>query len=190
MKACLLILSLFVSVTVFAQYNKKAGKAPKGSNSAADLPASERFFFGGGGGFNTGVNAFGYRYTYISVSPLVGYRLTLPWSAGLQVMYSTYRYPQLGTSLSQYGVAPFTQYRFGKLFAYAEYQVISAPNVNNDQRGIYNRLPLGIGFTQPIGTRAAINVVALYDVLYNKRTSVFPSPWVVRIYVTAGGISF
>ena len=192
MKALLLTtLVLVTSVTAsLGQFNKKNSGAGKLSNSAAGLPLSERVFFGGGGGFNTGVNQFGFRYTYIAISPLVGYRITMPWSAGLQLMYATYRYPQIGTSVSQYGIAPFTQYRFGKLFVYGEFQIISAPNVNNDRRAIYNRLPLGLGFTQPIGTRAAINVVALYDVLYNKATAIFPSPWVLRVYITAGGISF
>lgn len=193
MKAPLLILlSCAISIAASAQYNKnkKSSGGGQSPNSAKGLPLSERIYFGGGGGFNTGVNGFGYRYTYISVSPLVGYRITLPWSAGLQVMYSTYKYPQLNTSLNQYGVAPFTQYRFGKLFGYAEYQIINAPNLNNDARANYSRLPIGLGFTQPIGPRAAINAVALYDVLYNKATSVFPSPFVVRVYITAGGISF
>ena len=191
MKAILSFLIVCVlSTTAFAQYNKKNSGGGQSANSAKGLPLSERIYFGGGGGFNTGTNQNGLRYTYISISPLVGYRLTLPWSAGLQVMYQTYRFPQISTSLNQYGIAPFTQYRFGKLFAYVEYQLVNAPNLNNDMRAMYSRLPLGLGFTQPIGPRAAINAVALYDVLYNKRTSVFPSPFIIRVYITAGGISF
>jgi hypothetical protein len=190
MKGCLLILTLFASVTAFGQFNKKNG--PKGSNSAANLPLSERVFFGGGGGFNAGTDGYGNKYSSISISPLVGYRITIPWSVGLQVLYQNVRYPQLGITYDQYGVAPFTQYRFGQLFAHAEYQAISAPNVNRDGRGVYSRLPLGLGFTQPIGTRAAINIIAAYDVLWkpNSTTSPFASPFVFRVYISAGGISF
>jgi hypothetical protein len=192
MKALLLILTLCVSATAFAQYNQKSGKGPKGPNSASALPLSERVYFGGGGGFGAGTDANGLRYSYISISPLVGYRITLPWSAGLQLIYQTYNFSQIKQRYNQYGFAPFTQYRFGQLFAYGEYQVISAPRVTSDGRAMYSRLPLGIGFTQPIGTRAAINAVALYDVLWNsqRQTSPFLSPWVLRVYVTAGGISF
>jgi hypothetical protein len=191
MKALLVILSVCViTITASAQYNKKSKGRTPSQNSAAGLPLSERLYFGGGGGFSAGTDTYGNKYTYISISPLVGYRLTLPWSAGVQVMYSTYRYPQLGYNLNQYGISPFTQYRFGKLFAQVEYQAISAPSLNSDMRQVYSRLPMGLGFTQPIGPRAAINAVAMYDVLYNKRTSVFPSPFIVRVYITAGGISF
>jgi hypothetical protein len=191
MKAFLFILTLCISTTAFAQFNK-SNRPPKGSNSAAGLPLKERVYFGGGGGFNTGTNTNGLKYTYISVSPLIGYRVTLPWSVGLQVIYQNVNYPQLGARYNQYGFAPFTQYRFGQIFAYGEYQMISAPIVNTDQRSWYSRLPLGLGFTQPIGPRAAINVMAAYDVLWpsQQRTSPFLTPWVFRIYVTAGGVSF
>jgi len=190
MKALLIILTLCATTTAFAQFNK-SNRPPKGSNSAAGLPLSERIYFGGGGGFNAGTSN-GLKYSYISVSPLVGYRVTLPWSVGLQVIYQNVSYPQLGTRYSQYGFAPFTQYRFGQIFAYGEYQAISTPSINSDTRSWYSRLPLGLGFTQPIGPRAAINVMAAYDVLWkpNSFTSPFASPWVFRIYITAGGISF
>lgn len=182
----LLFLLCAVSLSVVAQ-------KPRGTsnNSAADLPLKDRLFFGGGGSFGGGTHPYyGFKYTYISVSPLVGYRITLPWSAGVQVTYQTYRFPSQGVKLDQYGVAPFTQYRFGKLFGYAEYQMISVPSYDQSFRQLYKRLPIGIGFTQPIGGRAAINAVALYDVLYNRATSPFGTPWIFRIYFTAGGISF
>ncbi|HEX8059434.1 MAG TPA: hypothetical protein VF473_00800 [Cyclobacteriaceae bacterium] len=192
MKA-LLTLSLIclVSVASFAQFNRTNGT--KGSNSAKGLPLKDRVYFGGGGSFSTGVHpTYGLRYTYIAVSPLVGYRLTMPWSAGIQVMYQSYIFQQSTLNINQYGIAPFTQYRFGQLYAYAEYQMINAFNAVSEKRSMYTRLPIGLGFTQPVSTRAAINVVALYDVLYSTRSvySPFVSPWVIRVYITAGGISF
>lgn len=185
-----LLLMLTLSVTT-AWSQQRFGGGGQSRNSAAGLPLKERLYFGGGGSFGTGTHPYyGFKYTYISVSPLVGYRLTLPWSAGVQVTYQTYRFPQQGTTLDQYGLAPFTQYRFGKMFGYAEYQMISVPTFDNSSRMIYKRLPIGIGFTQPVGGRAALNVVALYDVMYNRATSPFATPWIVRVYFTAGGISF
>ena len=193
MRAILTLLFICaISVAAFGQFNKK-NKKPKGSNSASELPFSERIFFGGGGSFSGGTHPlYGIRYTYIAVSPLVGYRITLPWAVGLQLIYQTYRFNQALPSINQYGFAPFTQYRFGQLFGYAEYQMMSVQNQNADNRIWYDRLPLGIGFTQPIGPRAAINAVVLYDVLYNTHsmTRPFASPFIIRVYITAGGISF
>jgi hypothetical protein len=182
----LLLLICAVSFSTYAQQNK--GTSP---NSAAHLPLKERLFFGGGGSFTSGFHPYyGYRYNYFAISPLVGYRITMPWSAGVQLTYQTYRFPGQNISLDQYGAAPFTQYRFGKLFGYGEYQMLSVPTFDNTSRRIVKRLPIGLGFTQPIGTKVAINAVALYDVLYNKAISPFASPWVFRVYITAGGIAF
>ena len=194
MKALLtLTFVCLVSITTFAQFNKKNNKGTR-SNTATQMPLKDRIYFGGGGSFSFGTYPTnGLRYTYIAINPLVGFRITPPWSLGVQFLYQTYRFSQVsGYNLNQYGVAPFTQYRFGQLFAYAEYQMINALNQNGDKRVMYTRLPIGIGFTQPVGTRAAVNVVALYDVLYNTRSvySPFLSPWIVRVYITAGGISF
>lgn len=185
-----IIFVCLVSAGAFAQFNKKN----KTTSRAPDMPLKDRIYFGGGGSFSTGTYpSNGLHYTYIAVNPLIGYRITPPFSIGLQVLYQTYRFTQVsGLNLNQYGIAPFMQYRFGQLFVYSEYQMINALNQNGDKRQTYTRLPIGLGFIQPIGTRAAINIVALYDVLYGTRNvySPFVSPWVIRVYVTAGGIAF
>lgn len=160
------------------------------NNSLSDLPLSERIYFGGGGGFNSGVDpSSGSRYSYISVSPLMGYRVTRPLSVGVGVSYLTIRYTDIGISYNQYGINPFTQYRFGKLFAYGEVSMINAPT-RSGPRANYMRIPIGLGFSQPIGSKAALNAMALYDVKYNRADGVFPSPWIIRVFITAGGISF
>ena len=189
MKARLTILFVCaISAAAFAQFNKN--NTGTRSNSAANLPLSDRLFFGGGGSFGSGTNPNGFKYNYFAINPLVGYRVTLPWSVGLQVTYQRYSFPTQGYTQNQYGISPFTQYRFGKLFIHGEYQMISVPNTDNTIRKMYSRLPLGLGFTQPIGQRVAINAIVLYDVLYNRATTVFASPFIVRVYFTAGGISF
>lgn len=161
----------------------------RGKNSLEGTPISERVFFGGGGSFGSGTQ-FGFRYTSIFVSPLVGYRLTVPWSVGAGVNYTYTRYPDADVTLTQYGVSPFTMYRFGNLFAYGEYSMISVPTFDNSSRSIFTRLPVGLGYTVPVGRRASLNAMALYDLIYNSSTSVFASPWVIRVFFTAGGISF
>jgi hypothetical protein len=185
-----LILFCLVSFGSYAQFNKK-------NRTTSRPPAMElkdRIFFGGGGSFSTGVYpGYSLRYTYIAVNPLIGFRVTPPFSVGLQVLYQTYRFSQASNlNINQFGLAPFMQYRFGQVFVYAEYQMINALNATGDKRQMYSRLPIGLGFTQPVGQRAAINVVALYDVLYNTKGvyTPFVSPWIIRVYITAGGISF
>jgi hypothetical protein len=183
MKSCAaLIILMLIGSCAFAQQ--------RGKNSLAGVPPSERIYFGGGGAFGGGTDPGGFRYYYVSVSPLVGYMITRPFSMGAGLNYIYYGYPDINITLHQYGISPYAQYRFGKLFAYAEYSMISVPSFDNTTRSMYKRLPVGLGFSQPIGRNASINAMALYDVFY-KRTAVgaFPSPWVIRVFVTAGGIS-
>jgi len=184
MKNLLLVLLLLMVGAAYAQRNQK------GKNSAQGLPLSERLYFGGGGGFGGGTDFNGFRYTSISVSPLMGYRITLPWSVGAMVNYNYVRYPDIDLTLQQYGISPFTRYQFGRLFAYGEYSMISAPSFDNSARRWYNRLPLGLGYSIPVGQRAALNAMALYDVMYDRRNSVFQSPWIIRVFFSAGAISF
>jgi hypothetical protein len=149
-------------------------------------PFSERIYFGGGGSLGGGNDFYGYRYFAIYVSPLVGYKITPNWSAGVALNYTYLSYPDQNVRLHQYGVSPFTRYNFGKLFAYAEYSTISVPSFDNSFRRTFHRFPIGLGYTMPIGQKAAINAMGLYDVLYDRRDGVFTSPWVIRVFITAG----
>ena len=160
----------------------------RSKNSLEGAPISERVYIGGGGSFGAGTDN-GYRYTYVSASPIVGYRVTRPFSMGAACNYIYYSYPDVNVTLHQYGISPYAQYMFGKLFAYAEYSIISVPSFDNSFRTVYTRFPIGLGFSQPIGPKASINAMALYDIKWKREAFIFPSPWVIRIFVTAGGIS-
>lgn len=184
MKIFAFLMLLLVAFAADAQRKKS------GANDASGLSLSERVYFGGGGSFGGGRDLYGNRYTYISVSPLVGYRITIPWSAGLGVNYIYYRFPDNNVTLNQYGASPFMRYQFGKLFAYAEYSLISVPKFDNSSRKVYDRLPIGLGYSIPIGSKASLNAMALYDLLYDKKNSVFYSPWVFRVFVSAGALTF
>jgi hypothetical protein len=181
MKYSLLFVLIFSTVSLsFAQRNKNGGS----------VPFADRIYFGGGGSLGGGTSVNGYRYFNATVNPLVGYKITSNWSAGVGVNYTFLNYPDVKVQLSQYGVSPFTRYNFGKLFAYAEYSLISVPAFDNPSRKTYRRLPIGIGYSMPIGDKAAINVMALYDLLYNQRTGAFTSPWIFRVFFTVGRLSF
>ncbi len=160
-------------------------------NSFDKVPLSERIYFGGGGSFSTGVHPFyNYRYTYIAVSPLMGYMVTPKFSVGSFVTYQLYRYPDQGVSNSQYGISPFLQYRFSKLFAYAEYSILSVPTFDNSSRTIFTRFPVGLGYSLPLGSNASVNAMALYDLKYRSQSSAFASPWIVRVFFSVGRLSF
>jgi hypothetical protein len=152
-------------------------------------PADKKFYFGGGGSFGSGTNSYSFRYTYYSLFPIVGYRITPQFSAGTGVNYQHYSYPDLGATYSQYGFSPFLRYNVSQLFFQSEYDIISSPAYDNAgnalARQTYNRLLFGVGYTQPFSDtgRGAINAMAMYDVLY-KQPSVFNSPIVLRVFVT------
>lgn len=156
------------------------------AQQSESIPFSERIYFGGGGSFGGGNDFYGNRYFAIYVTPLIGYKITQNWSAGVAINYTFLSYPDQNVKLHQYGVSPFTRYNFGKLFAYAEYTTISVPSFDNSFRKTYHRLPLGLGYTMPIGKNAQLNGMGLYDILYDKQKSVFTSPWVFRVFITAG----
>jgi hypothetical protein len=162
----------FCHVATFAQFG-------------TSRPLGDKVYVGGGGGFGAGTSAFGYRYTYYSIFPIVGYRITPQFSAGTGVNYTHYGFPDVGVRYNQFGVSPFLRYNFNQLFFQTEYDIISSPSFDNTARRTYNRLLFGLGYSQPFGGRGrgAVNAMALYDVLY-KQPSVFNSPWVFRVFVS------
>jgi hypothetical protein len=165
-----------------------ASAQQRSKNSLEGMPWNERVFFGGGGTFGGGTGVNG-RYTYFAVNPLAGYRVTVPFSVGTSINYILFNYPDIGEKASQFGVSPFVQYRVGRLFGYAEYSIISVPNADNTFRSTYTRIPVGLGYTQPIGPRAAVNFMLLYDLKFARNNSPFTTPWILRVFITAGGIS-
>ncbi len=145
---------------------------------------SERIYFGGGLGLNGGTDSYGNRYFYVGLYPIVGYMVNNQFSVGTGISYQYYSYPDFDQSYSQYGISPFARYSFGQVFLYSEYSLLNTPTTNNAIRKNYSRLLLGVGFTQPLGQRSALNVMGLYDVLWVRTDLAFASPWVLRIFFT------
>lgn len=146
---------------------------------------SERLYFGGGLGLNGGTDSYGNRYFYVGLYPIIGYMVNSQLSLGMGLNYQYYSYPDWDQEIHQYGVSPFVRYNFGQLFLYAEYTLLNTPvyNINSGVRKTYDRLLLGAGFTQPLGGRASLNVMGLYDVIWNRSEYAFASPWVFRVFV-------
>ena len=141
----------------------------------------DRVYVGGGLGFATSNNA-----TFISVSPIVGYMITQNLSAGVGIQYQYIKYKFSNITTDSYGGSIFTRYNISQFFLQTEYNTISfqvAPGTDNKDRRSYDRLLFGGGISQPLGRRARLNILGMYDVIYNAN-SPFASPWVFRVFVS------
>ncbi|MCW5909544.1 MAG: hypothetical protein KIT62_00640 [Cyclobacteriaceae bacterium] len=177
MKKAGVILLWVVSISAWAQRNV---------DDRTGWGLKDRLYTGGGFALNGGVDAYGNRYFYFAVNPIVGYMVTPQLSVGTGVTWQRFAYSQpVKLNIDQYGVSPFVRYNFDQLFAYGEYMLINTPTfVNATERRNFDRLLLGLGYRQPIGPRSAINLMALYDVLYDSQERAFASPWVFRVFFT------
>ncbi len=177
MRSALLVCLLLGVARVFAQ---------REIEDDAGWKLRDRLYFGGGFGINSGRDFNGFRFTMISVNPIVGYMVTPQFSVGTGINYTYLRYPEVNLRLDQYGASPFVRYNFGQIFAYSEYNFISTPTFLGTQVGptrrTFDRLFVGLGYTQPIGRRGAVNIMALYDVLYDQTERAFASPWDIRVF--------
>lgn len=142
-----------------------------------------RLMFGGALGFTFG------DYTFVNVSPMIGYRFSSMFAAGVninaQIASERYR-DNLGeiverSNLSIFGGGVFTRfYPIEQLFLHAqpEYNRISikrttyydgAREVTKDNYYAPSLL-LGGGYAQPISGNSAITFMVLYDVLQDRNS--------------------
>jgi outer membrane protein assembly factor BamA len=140
----------------------------------------DRIYFGGGFGLQGG--SWG---TSISLSPIVGYMVNSRLSVGVGATYQYYKYKDsfYDYSDNRYGGQVFARVNLIKqIFAYGHYSFLnySFNGNENDRRTVY-RLPLGLGMSQPIGSRSSLNFLAAYDVLY-ENNGPYASPWVFSIF--------
>ena len=150
----------------------------------------ERVFTGGGLGLS-----FSSYYDYVSVSPLIGYRITPKLAGGIQFMYRYTKYKQFTPSFTanDYGVSPFLRLSvYGPLFLHAEYEYL---NYQYESQGVkyrkgFNSFIAGGGFFQPMGRNAGFYAVALYNFSYKSpasgEISPYESPLILRAGITAG----
>ena len=148
----------------------------------------DRIFVGGGFGLSFGT------ITYVSLSPIVGYKITQRWAAGVGISYQ-YRndkrfVPALTTN--DYGGSLFTRYLLIKnIFAEARYEVLNFEYLQSPSetaRKNYDSFLLGGGFSQPLGKKASFVVSIMYNLLYDDLETPRPynSPLVVNVGVSAG----
>lgn len=181
----LVLLSAFVFVSL-------AASAQWGDEEMSEKPTlRERVFTGGGFGLS-----FSNYYDYISISPLIGYRITPKLAGGIQVQYRYTKYKQTTPKIStnDYGVSPFLRFSvYGPLFLHAEYEYLNYEfplSASESTRKAYNSFLAGGGYFQPIGRSAGFYIVALYNFSYTDpqpgEFSPYDNPLVLRVGITAG----
>ena len=134
-----------------------------------------------GGGFGLGGGPWG---GSIRLAPIVGYMFTSKFSAGVGVNYEYYWNNSFTPRFddNRFGGMVFArQNLFRNIFLYADYQFVNLTyNYFTEERRTIDRLPVGLGLSQPIGQRSSVNFIAAYDVLWDE--TAYPSPWVFSLF--------
>ncbi len=148
----------------------------------------QRLYLGGNFGFQLGTN-----FTQIEVSPAVGYMINNKASAGVGVIYQYFKTKfrdgngniySFDTNI--YGGKFFGRYNVTDfIFAYSEFENINLDVVNLNsgeiERGWVPGLFVGAGYFQPLGRRAGINLMLLYNLLYDPFKSPYNSAFNLRV---------
>ncbi len=185
MKRAIVLFCLFMSVCIRAN-------AQWGNDAMDEKPKlKDRLFTGGGLGMN-----FSSYSDYISISPLIGLKVTdkLATGIGFQYRYTSYKTVSPAISTNDYGASPFVRYYiYNPFFLHSEYEYLTYQVINNGEkfRRSYGSLMTGGGIFQPFGGRAGLFVMALYNLTYRNPSSPYDyspysSPWVLRAGVTLG----
>ncbi len=154
----------------------------------------DRIYLGGNFGLMFGT------FTFVDVSPLVGYRVTNDFSVGLGATYiywsgsyRTFSGNQVNYKSNIYGGRVFARHNvFKNYFLHAEYESLNFQFYNplagagELQREWVPGLMLGGGLFQPLGRRSGINMMVLYNVLHDNIRSPYNSPFIIRAGITGG----
>ena len=176
MKSFLSILFIFLATTFTL--------AQREIDESGNPPFGKRVYGGVGLGFAGGTNTYGNRYFYFGLYPTLGYMINNQLSTGVTVTWQHYNYPDYSQTYDQFGLSPYLRLNFQQLFLYSEFMVLNSPAFNLTERQNYSRFMLGAGYSLPLGKRTALNVVGMYDVLFDPTNRAFASPWLFRVFLT------
>jgi hypothetical protein len=120
------------------------------------VPLRKKFFTGGTGGLSFG------DYTFVQISPILGYRLTERLAVGTGLSYIYVNYPYMEGSIL--GGKVFSQVMVYKtFFAHGEYELIDFTNN-------FGVVLVGAGYRQMFSERGGIDLMVLFDVNQNYRS--------------------
>lgn len=164
-----------------------AAFAPAAPAPPAAPPPPSRWFYGGGVGLSFG------DVDYVSISPLIGYRITPAIHAGLGLQYIYRDDDRYGQSYStnDYGGDVFGRFYVGQGFflsAAYEYLRFEYFDVNGARFSDgYDSVFVGGGFARPMGGNASFILSAMYNLNYDDdEISPYDSAWVIGAGVSVG----
>lgn len=149
----------------------------------------DRLYFGGDMGLSFG------RWTFINVAPIVGYKITDNFSAGLGARYQFIAYNDnvYSESASVYGGSVFARHIFSdQFFGHAEYEVLNTEvfdyiALDVGRRNV-NIFLVGLGYRYAIGNNAFAQFMILYDLIDDPAS---PYPRINgRPIIFRGGVTF
>ena len=184
---------ILITITITRGWGQDESEASE-SNSLNGVPCKDRIVTGGGLGLG-----FSSVQDYFMISPQIGYMVTKKFMAGTGLTYQYVRYKIVRPAVSSnnYGVNPFLRYFiYRNIFAQAEYEYLNYefPFQGETTRKGFNSIMAGGGFIQPLGSRAAFYVIALYNFSYktplSNEYSPYPSPLIIRAGINIGNFSF
>ena len=191
-KLSFFIVLLSFATVAFAQDDDRPKPTKEEGSSFKD-----KVFFGGGFGVGFG------NYTYVNISPIIGYRVTPRLSTALRFMYqyTTYDYydyqaqETMNYSGNDYGIGGFARFMvYGPVYLQAEYEHLNYDGLDytGSYRSTFDSFMAGAGIAQPVGRNVFLFFTAMYNFSYDNFNSnnvyrtPYDSPWVIRIGVTAG----
>jgi hypothetical protein len=174
-----ILVLILTCVSVFSQVEEPLEPIGKDHAKKEKMTPSQRIVFGGDIGLSFGT------ITYIKLAPVIGYRVTERFTAGLGPIYIYEKYKYYHLETSTYGgkvVASFTVLRgsdiggnfgFGDIVLHAENEVINVdPKFYYPDSGLkrlwIDDFLIGGGLSQSISGRFGVSIFILWDVTQNK----------------------
>ena len=143
----------------------------------------DRIYTGGNIGFQLGT------ITYAEVSPLIGYRITDKFSAGIGATYQYYHYKDQYFDLTTdvYGGRLFGRYYFTDFFfGHAEYEYLNLEAFDFQRRRVdVNSILAGVGYFQHITQNSGISAMLLYNLTPSVYTP-YSGPFIFRVGAVIG----
>jgi hypothetical protein len=159
---------VFLSLTCFAQRN---------NNPMSNLSFKDRLYFGGDITLSVSGSA-----TVIGAAPMIGYRITEDWSAGVGISAYYFNVRAFNYSTSFYGGNIFSRYLIlENVFLQSEFHLVNTDvgfSTPNEVIWTRKNIPLwyvGGGYRQPLGGRGYASITVLYD-LIGDPNSPYPNP--------------
>lgn len=166
-------------MTIFSLQAQYVEEDELDSKQDSSKPFKDRFFTGGGFGFQFGT------VSLFQVAPMVGYRVTPRLNAGLGLSYLYYRDQITRYSSSIYGYSAFTQFHIVQgVFLHSEFNRITyTPYSTQDPLGV-NALLVGAGYNSAMaGGRSGFYLTLLWNV---SESRIIP----IKTLFCVGGIQF